>query len=52
MVLFDKEAGIPGNSIALRKFQAQADDAAPLEFLLQYLLERKTSQASFTQDPE
>ena len=51
MVLFDKEAGIPGNSIAVLKFQAQADDAALLEFSLQYL-ERKTSQASFTQDPE
>ena len=29
-VLFDKEAGSPGNSIALLKFQAQADDAALL----------------------
>ena len=30
IVLFDKEAGSPGNSIALLKFQAQADDAALL----------------------
>ena len=31
IVLFDKEAGSPGNSIALLKFQAQADDAALLK---------------------
>ena len=38
IVLFDKEAGSPGNSIALLKFQAQADDAALLRnFPLQYL---------------
>ena len=30
IVLFDKEAGSPGNSIALLKFQAQGDDAAVL----------------------
>ena len=30
LVLFDKEAGSPGNSIALLKFQAKADDAALL----------------------
>ena len=30
IVLLDKEAGSPGNSIALLKFQAQADDAALL----------------------
>ena len=30
IVLFDKEAGSPGNSIALLKFQAKADDAALL----------------------
>ena len=30
IVLFDKEAGSPGNSIALLMFQAQADDAALL----------------------
>ena len=30
IVLFDKEAGSPGNSIALLQFQAQADDAALL----------------------
>ena len=28
IVLFDKEAGSPGNSITLPKFQAQADDSA------------------------
>ena len=28
IVLFDKEAGPPGNSIALLTFQAPADDAA------------------------
>ena len=30
IVLFDKEAGSQGNSIALLKFQAKADDAALL----------------------
>ena len=33
IVLLDKEAGSPGNSIALLKFQAQADDAALLRNL-------------------
>ena len=30
IALFDKEAGYPGNSIALLEFRAQADDAAVL----------------------
>ena len=41
IVLFDKEAGSPGNSIALLKFQAQADDAAPRNFNAILIIERK-----------
>ena len=52
IVLFDKEAGSPGNSIALLTFQAKADDAGLLRNFIAILIREETSQASFTQDPE
>ena len=54
IVLFDKEAGCPGNFIALLEFRAQADAAAVLRDFHHNGQGRKTSQLSFTpvEDPE